>query len=293
LPIVRHALIAASISLPLIGCAEAPFTEAPKTEKTVEVRATLADGTTPTLTRPQRLGPCERGALGPTWTRAGEVVREIPIALRGLSRVQKPGLPIFDPSTSAWYASANGSLVRVGEERLPVIADGIQGIDIDVRADLGLAVSREPNDTIVLHHFAKEPPTRRVLLTGSSFFRPRFSRDGDAIVVSESKMGGGRIWVIDGDGQPRDVTGGTGPSWHPNGKRLVFARVLHDGKTILSSELWMVDAATGQERRVGTPSVPAVEPAISPDGTQLVFLDGRTRDVYLAHLDDPFQQGGR
>jgi Tol biopolymer transport system component len=57
--------------------------------------------------------------------------------------------------------------------------------------------------------------------------------------------------------------------------------------------LWVVDSFTGEERRVGPVVVPAVRPAVSPDGKMVAFADGRSGDVYLAAFDDPFARGGR
>lgn len=289
--LLSYPLAAASLcglSLFLSGCAPA---EPDAVANSVVVHALLSDGPAPTLTSPKRLGPCERGTRGPTWLNEGEVVRQIPQSLYGLSHVEKAGLPVFDPSTRAWHASANGSLVRVDRDGLTVIADGVQGIDVDVRADLGLVVSREPNDTIVLRRFSESSKAAQVLFTGPAFFRPRFSPNGDAVIVCESKVGGGRIWLKPQTGEARDLTQGVSPSWHPDGRHVVFARIEHDGRAILSSELWMVDAKTGEERRVGGSPIPAVEPAISPDGAMVAFVDGRTRDVYLARFDDPFAGG--
>jgi hypothetical protein len=55
----------------------------------------------------------------------------------------------------------------------------------------------------------------------------------------------------------------------------------------------MASAQTGEERKVGSPSLPAIDPVISPDGALVAFVDARTRDVFVARLDDPFVAGGR
>ena len=268
-------------------------TPPPPEARVVDVPSALADQPEPSLLAPRKLGPCSRGAIGPTWTRAGLLVREAPRSMSALAIVKKPGLPIYDPSTDAWYASANGSLVRLDEGGLRVVADGIQGIDVDVRADQGLAVSREPNDTIVLHRFGDNERSSAVLLRGGAFFRPRFSPNAERILVAESRAGGGHVWIVSLDGGARDLTQGSGGSWHPDGEHVVFARVRSDGHTITASELWMASMKTGEERKVGASTVPAIDPVISPDGTLVAFVDGKTRDVFVARLDNPFEAGGR
>jgi len=247
----------------------------------------------PTLSSPRLLGTCARGSPGPVWTAAGQLVRDTPRTPGALSHTEKPGLPVFDPSSNAWYASANGTLVRIDESSLPVIADGIQGVDVDVRWSAGWAVSREPNHAIVLYPLDEQTRSAKVLMRGAAYFRPRFSPLGDRILVAESRAGGGHLWVVSLDGTARDVVEGSGGSWHPDGKRIVFTRLEHDEHTITASELFIAEVETGEVRKVGAPSVPAVDPVISPDGKHIAFIDDRTRELYLARFDDPFAKEGQ
>lgn len=245
-------------------------------------------GAHPTLAAPWHVAGPAPGAGMPVWM-GPHLVPYVPRYLFGLARSPKPGIPVYDPSADAWFASSAGTLVRLEPDgRLVVVADNIQGIDVDVRAVRGIAVSREPDDSIVVHRWTEGAPVRVAVLRGAGFFRPRFSPDGSRIVVSQSRAEGGHIWVVDESGRARDLTQGYGASWHPDGRRLVFARIQHDARTILSSELWMVDAVTGEERLVGRPAAPAIEPVISPDGGMIVFLHGVTRDVQVARWSDPW-----
>lgn len=232
--------------------------------------------------------------------------------LYGLAKVEKAGEATWDPSSSAWYASANGKLVRVEPDgTLPVILDNVQGTDVDVRAGIGLAVSREPRVGIVLHVLGNaleettsphrpSPPfgpagmmpdvmsTHQLLLSGDNFFNPRFSPDGTRILVSESRASGGHIWVVTPDGMARDLGQGYAPAWHPDGEHVVFCRVSHDGLQVTDADLFMVNTVTMVETRLtATVGTAETEPAVSPDGQRLVFVDaltGRIEEIAFPSL---------
>ena len=209
-----------------------------------------------------------------------------PKMLHGLEKVEKPGLPVFDPGSGAWYASANGQLVRVeADGRLVVIADDIQGLDVDVRAAQGLAVSREGGERIVLHRFGAWGCSHTTVLTGEGFFYPRFSPDGSRILVVESRSEGGHMWITDLDGATWDVGQGYGASWLPDSSGIVFARTTNDRVRITSGELWRLDLAVGREVRLtDTAAYAETEPVVTPDGAHVVFVDGLTGAVMMTRL---------
>ena len=216
---------------------------------------------------------------------------------RGLARVEKPGMAAWDPSSRAFYATANGALVRLAADgSLPFVADDLQGLDLDLRLAAGLAVSREPGDRIVAHDIGATPPTRRVLLEGPQYFNPRLSPDAARLLVIESRSEGGRFLVLDvADGATLRVTEGYAPSWHPDGQRVVFARVEHDGLRITGADLWEVEIASGLERRLtDTPARAEVEPILSGDRALLVYVDALTdRLEAIPYPAAPAPGGGR
>jgi hypothetical protein len=272
----RPGSIALGLCLALLaaGPALADDTLIPQPEQAVR-------GTPPELGSPLRLRAVE-GKTGPLWTHAG-LWPSRPRSLPALARAARTGAPTYDPQSRALFAAASGTIVelRAGGS-LRVAFAGVQGLDVDVRAGKGLAVSREPDHRIVLHRAAGSARPR-VLLEGERFFGPRFSPAGDRILVSESRAEGGHIWLLGLDGTAEDLGQGYSPAWHPDGKRIIFSRIAHDGHRLTEGDLWELELASRHERCLArTPGFIELEPAISPDGRWLAFQDGRGGDLYLA-----------
>lgn len=241
----------------------------------------VPSGHYPPLGAPARVGRVATQSTTLTWTPSGLHLDVSAIAAR-LASLPKKGTPIFDPSSSAWYASTIGSISRIETSRIAPVFDNVQGIDIDVRAALDIAVSREPNDTIVLHH---HDGTKRLLLSGWQFFNPRFSPDGSRVLVSESKTGGGQFWVVSLEGNAVSMTQGYEPVWHPDGTRILFTRTQNDGMRRTASDLWILNINSKAERLLA--STPRVEtrPAFSPDGKAIAFVDADASEVFVAAFD--------
>ena len=226
------------------------------------------------------------GKLGaPVWTH-GALWTTPPMALRGLAGVEKPGRPLYDLTSRAWYASANGCLVRVAAGgSLPVLTCGVQGVDVHVRASRGLAVSREPDHGIVLHRFGARGRGRQTLRRGARYFNPRLSPEGTAVLLSESHPDGGRVWLMRLDGRARDLGPGSDPAWHPDGRRVLLSRVRHDGSRVLGGELWQLELASGKRTQLTrTAGLAEVNPAVSPDGGWVAYVNARTGDLLVARL---------
>jgi hypothetical protein len=234
------------------------------------------------LQRPHRIRVAA-AKLDPVWTADGLFALP-PTGLRGLALALHAGPAVFDPSAHAWFASAMGAIVRVeADGSLPVVAPSVQGLDVDVRAAAGVAVSREPDDTIVLHRFGKAGSGKTVLVRGGAFFEPRFSPDGSTVLLAESQPAGGHFWVVDTAGQARDLGQGYGAVWHPDGKRILFMRIEHDGARVTASELWLHDLGTGRQTRLtATPDTAEIEPAVSADGRWLAYADAHTGELCIA-----------
>ena len=242
-----------------------------------------------TLSSPQRLATAAPKPADPLWAR-GELWSGPRTGMGALARTERTGPARFDPSAGSWFAMANGTIARVDPSGgLVVVVHGVQGTDIDVRQAAHLAVSREPDDTIVLHRFSHRPD-RRVLLGGAAFFEPRLSPDGAQVLVAQSRATGGHMWLlpVDGSAPPRDLGQGYGATWHPDGDRVIFCRVQHDGRRIQASDLWQmkVDGPSVAVRLAATPGIAEVEPAVSADGAWVAYVDAKTGDVLVAAMPE-------
>jgi len=267
--------LAAVLFASAIGTAAPDDSPAPLRPETL-----IGASSSPSLASPAKLGV---RLTSPQWTAEG-LWPSAPASLPALASAERKGSPVHDPSSGAWFASVNGAIVRVDGSRLIVTADNVQGTDIDVRASQAVAVSREPNDTIVLHRFGSRTE-RRVLMTGQQYFHPRLSPDGTRLIVSESRTGGGHVWLVPLEGAPTDLGVGQHAAWHPDGWRVVFARVGHDGYQITSSELFAIDLATRVETRLTqSAGIAEVTPVVSPDGRWIAFADARNGDGWFAAM---------
>ncbi|MGI5863705.1 MAG: TolB family protein [Myxococcales bacterium] len=240
----------------------------------------------PTLEHPMRLGP--RGELKapePVWTRSGLWATR-PNRLWGLAKSEDAGLPVWDPTTNAWYAWSMGALVEVKPDgRLPVLLDPFPSRDFDIRAALGLVVYADPDTQQIVLQRLDGDRDKRVLLTGN-FFNPRFSPDGKKVVVSESRSQGGHIWLVPLRGDaPRDLGRGNQPSWHPDSQQVFFARFENDGRRHTSSSVFQLDLRAGSPRQLAVSRDPILtRPTISPDGSWIALADEQTGELLLARL---------
>ena len=139
----------------------------------------------------------------------------------------------------------------------------------------------EPDDRIILHQVGPQRGPGIRLLEGPNFFNPRLSPDGSMVLVHESRAAGSRLWLVEvKSGHTELLTEGVAAVWHPDGSRVLFARVRHDSRRILGSTLYEIVVPTGAERMLELPAgVAAVEPAVSPDGSKLVFVDALTNQL--------------
>ncbi|HMA17615.1 MAG TPA: protein kinase, partial [Thermoanaerobaculia bacterium] len=102
--------------------------------------------------------------------------------------------------------------------------------------------------------------------------QPAFSPDGSTIAF-RSRRGGGGIFIMGATGESvrRLSDFGYNPSWSPDGKTIVVATeaVFNPlGRTGLS-ELWTIDVATGQKKKLFDGD--AVQPSWSPHGDRIAF----------------------
>lgn len=97
---------------------------------------------------------------------------------------------------------------------------------------------------------------------------PAWSPDGREMAFQRSKPDGApHIFVMAADGSGQHAVGsGARPAWSPDGQRLAFQST-QDGV----SGIYVLDLASGNERRLTAPGIPCSEPAWSPDGKKIVY----------------------
>jgi dipeptidyl aminopeptidase/acylaminoacyl peptidase len=198
-----------------------------------------------------------------------------------VTRLERGGRAAFDPAGHGLLVPALGSLARalMGTGLNPVL-DDFQGDDVEVTPDGRTVVYREDGERIVARPI--DGSGRRVVLAEGELFFPRVSPNGGTVLLNESRPEGGRLRVvgIDGNGG-RDLCQGYGGAWTPAGT-VVFYRSDNDTMRLTEADLYEIDPATGEERRVTeSPAVLEVDPAVSPDGSVIAFSDAATGRIGL------------
>ncbi len=248
----------------------------------------------PTLEHPMRLGARgELKAAEPVWTRSGLWATR-PERLWGLAKTEASGQPVWDPSTNAWYAWSMGALVEVKPDgRLSVLLDPMPGWDFDIRAAQGLVVYRDPNKNVIVLRTLGPAGGERILLSGESYFEPRFSPNGRQIVVSDSSTTAGTLWLVTvATGEVRRLGSGHQPSWHPDSQSIFFMRFEDDGYRLTASRLYSHNLASNQRRLLAaSKSILMTRPTVSPDGEGIAYYDEASSEVFVARL--PNAEGGR
>jgi hypothetical protein len=132
-------------------------------------------------------------------------------------------------------------------------------------------------------------PSRALTDRGVAQVGPRVSPDGAWIAYTSrvlTRFRSIRLVRPDGSDDHRLVNrnGGTGLSWSPDGRRLVFDEFEVHRLFRTRSDLRIVDLATGRVRRL-TSGLRARQPDVSPDGRSVVFTRDQADRGELALLD--------
>jgi TolB protein len=112
---------------------------------------------------------------------------------------------------------------------------------------------------------------------------PQFSPDGNSIAFSQRDASGmNQVWVMDTSGGNRiqitnDKFNNETPTWHPNGKKLVFV-----SDRAGNPDIWMVEVeGTRMDQLTNYMGVDRT-PEITPDGKYLLFAT--TRGGQIQHI---------
>ena len=118
---------------------------------------------------------------------------------------------------------------------------------------------------------------------GKMVLNPALSPDGKKIAFQIVSYG---LFVCDVDGANLKSFGkGAYPSWAPNSRDLMFARIQDNGERFTASDLFSVNTETGVEENL-TPNsdeIP-ITLSVSPDGSKVAFDNDVDGNIYVVDL---------
>ncbi len=119
--------------------------------------------------------------------------------------------------------------------------------------------------------------------SGRYLFNLKSSPSGKKVVFQVNGLG---LYLSNSDGTNLVHLGqGEQASWMPGEKYVVVTQVEDDGEVITKGELFAVDVATGTYfPLMANPQVIALNPAVSPDGSELLFNNPADGAIYLLKL---------
>ncbi len=132
----------------------------------------------------------------------------------------------------------------------------------------------------------------------NAYRNPQLSPDGTKILGENPYRHG--MWVLDLDGKKlayldgdsKDsvvfapgVVGwavGVTAKWSPDSKQIVYMVSAEDGHTVLTTDLFLINAdGTGKTRLTDTPDVIEAYPIWSPDGTRIAYVNDIGSKIYV------------
>ena len=118
---------------------------------------------------------------------------------------------------------------------------------------------------------------------GKMVLNPALSPDGKKIAFQIVSYG---LFVCDVDGANLKSFGkGAYPSWAPNSRDLMFARIQDNGERFTASDLFSVNTETGvEENLTPTSDVIPITLSVSPDGSKVAFDNDVDGNIYVVDL---------
>ena len=118
---------------------------------------------------------------------------------------------------------------------------------------------------------------------GKMVLNPALSPDGKKIAFQIVSYG---LFVCDVDGANLKSFGkGAYPSWAPNSRDLMFARIQDNGERFTASDLFSVNTETGVEQNLTpTSDVIPITLSVSPDGSKVAFDNDVDGNIYVVDL---------
>ena len=189
-----------------------------------------------------------------------------------------------DPAGSQAWVDADTLLVRVTRELNTVLDVYLVAMPADAEG------GRQPAQKQIYHSAGDG---KGHAYTGPALATP----DGATVLLTLEDDGYAHHYLYDRSaGRLEQVTfgkcedlghAGDKPAWTPDGRHVIYSsnRVGAGWR-----HLWLLDAATGENRQLTTGEVTDVQPKVSPDGKSLAFVRCdrfRNMDLWVAPLADP------
>ena len=156
-------------------------------------------------------------------------------------------------------------------------------------AQRGFRPSKVMKNVNLLHIMCDQPAEATRLIpsleqyAGKMVLNPALSPDGKKIAFQIVSYG---LFVCDVDGANLKSFGkGAYPSWAPNSRDLMFARIQDNGERFTASDLFSVNTETGVEENL-TPNsdVIPITLSVSPDGSKVAFDNDVDGNIYVVDL---------
>ncbi len=121
-----------------------------------------------------------------------------------------------------------------------------------------------------------------------------WSADDSKIVFDSERDGNREIYIMNSDGSDQtrltfNPTSDVGPvSFSPDGKRIAFSRnAANEGNAAYNYDIYTMNIDGGDVRQVTTDPEFDAEPMWSPDGSRILFLSARDRnmEIYAINMD--------
>ena len=186
---------------------------------------------------------------------------------------------------AAWrYNSTTGakSVMSLDAKALPIKITPVAKAAIDlIRNTPSVNISFHIDADNDILYLVKADGSKVVINTGVPSFNAMLSPDGTKVAFNQ--LDDIYIVNIDGSGK-RLLTRGFNPQWVNDGQ-LVYELTTDDGHVYTSGELYMINA-NGSSLKQLTFTTDKIEmnPAVSPDGSKVVFTSVTDGQIYIADL---------
>ncbi len=231
--------------------------------------------------------------FGFAWSQDGKSILARPAKEENHRRLHMVKLYDADTGAETMLQAPSGAL-----KQLPVWADGDTKVAMMLDHQLHKVATGKPtlknssmaatkvlkfNGELVSGVAAGKNTIEFPQFSGRYLFNLKSSPSGKKVVFQVNGLG---LYASNSDGSRLIHLGkGEQASWMPGEKYLVVTLVEDDGEVITKGELFAVDVETGTYfPLMGNDEVIALNPAVSPDGSKLLFNNPADGAIYLLKL---------